>query len=433
MRATLAASLAAVAGLAVYGSFLSARTNDRALRTAGTSGHVLVTALTAASPGHVTDLCDSASPLTGVFEVQTGPEGHPAFYVTHDFSTYARVSVPISPSLPTPRWMLCGTHRDTSATRWWTTSDPAVADSYLYESTDGGLQWKLTRRLRCGGSAPWSWVRFVNSTDGWLASGDIGSNCSQFQRTEDGGRTWQTLPLIPTPELGSLEFLTPLTGFAPGKRDHSLADTTDGGVKWHTVELPVPSGRAYGLSLPVFSGKRGVVAMIASHTHPSELTAEKSLAVTIDFDLTSDGGKKWVAGPTLRAVDRTGLDGVERLTVGMVEEGPAVAAASPRTWWVLSLRKSGAFVVRTTRDAGARWATAKGAGLPHIDAAVFRQGSDVSPVPTLWALNDRVAIARILAAPGAMTVIYLTTDGGSRWLPLTRLTFSAVPGAGGAS
>lgn len=426
-----------VAALATIGASLTAP-NARPALSAPPRGSVAVPARSsiataAATQRSVSLLCDSASPLMGAFEVRTGSQGQPSFYVTHNFSSYTPVSVSTSPSLPTPRWALCETPHQTSTVRWTTRLNAEVDGSLLYETTDGGKQWSLVGPLRCGGSSPWAWVKFANATDGWLAAGDIGSNCSEFKRTLDDGRTWQTLPHMPTAMLGSLEFVSPLSGFAPGESRRTLAETRDGGLTWHTVKVPIPAAGTPGLSLPVFSGERGVLPMIVSRIPPSELTTDKAVPVAIAFDRTSDGGRRWISGPIQRAVARTGLEGVAHLYVGQVEDGPAVTVASTSTWWVLTLRSSGAIQVRVTVDAGTHWAVREGVGLPRIDIPLYlKYGNGVTPIPGVGALNGRIAIARVFETPGT-TATYITTDGGSHWLRLTTLTFGRALTAVSAS
>jgi hypothetical protein len=394
-------------------------------RTTSTAAPTRPPVLMATPRREVLLLCASASPLMGVFEEQTGPQGQSSFYVTHNFSSYAQVSVAVSSDLPTPLFALCETSHQTSTVRWATRLNSASDGSLLYRTTDGGRQWSLVGPFGCGGSSPWSWVQFANAKDGWIAAGDIGSNCYKFERTANDGRTWQKLRSMPTPMLGSIEFVTPRMGFAPGKSIDELAETRDGGLTWHTVKVPVPAAGTPGLSLPVVSGQRGVLPMIISRTPPSELTTDRAVPVVVAFDRTSDGGRRWVAGPTLRAVARTGLEGVERLHVGQVEDGPAAAVASPTTWWVLSLRRSGAIEVHATDDAGVHWVDHLAAGLPVIDLPFDRKnGNGVTPIPGVDALNGRIAFARVYSTPGT-TAMYMTTDGGSHWLRLTTLGFGS--------
>lgn len=105
-----------------------------------------------ASRGRIGLACAEASPLAGVLEVTTDPTRTPSFFVTHDFSTYARVTTSFPPTLPTPSWNLCRTDFTTPAVGWgaYSRAGPDPVAGTLYETTDGGGHWRLVRTLGCG-------------------------------------------------------------------------------------------------------------------------------------------------------------------------------------------------------------------------------------------------------------------------------------------
>jgi hypothetical protein len=369
--------------------------------------------------------CVWTHPLTGVFEVQTSAVSAPVFYLTHNFTTYVPTSAPPFATAPTPAWAICRTGFTTPTIGWHARPQTTHGPSELYETTDGGGQWTLVRHLGCGGSSPWAWVRFVNATDGWLASGDIGGNCYVFQRTVDAGRTWVALPL-PGTTVRAASFVSPKLGFVaiPGTRV-GLLETTDGGTSWRRIKAPVHAAGTPLAALPVVSGRAGVIPMIVMRTSPSELTVGKAAPVTVVFDTSRDGGRSWVPGPKLETDAPLGVTLIGEVGRGEISDGPAVAVASPTTWWVLSLSEAGNIEVQVTNDAGRHWARRAGDGLPRIDMAALRTAQTTTPVPGLRAITDRIALARVMGATGS-TSTYLTTDGGSRWGLLTSLPFGAT-------
>lgn len=389
-------------------------TTTRAAHPTSTS----TTAPPAARP-HLALLCHSTSPLVGIVGARPGTQHPPTptLYVTHNFSSYAPVSMPNPPTVSSPVvWGSCSTGFMTPTVGWATRSIPG-AGSYLYDTTDGGQDWSIVRALGHGGNSPWAWVEFVNPTDGWLAAGDIGSNGGQlFQRTQDGGRTWETLPAAYT--LGEPVFLSATRGFASGI---PLRETRNGGETWTTLKVPVPATGTPIVDSPLLSGTRGVLPIFVARTAPSELTQYKQVPVTIAFDTTSNGGRSWRPGPTVRATALTGLDGVHAIAAGAVTGGTAAAAAvSPSNWWLLMLGRTGRIRVEVTADAGSHWTKRAGTGLPVIDVASYLSHAQATPIH-MTALTTHIAFATVETTSG--TVTYMTTDEGTRWSPLTSLTF----------
>jgi photosystem II stability/assembly factor-like uncharacterized protein len=158
----------------------------------------------------------------------------PAFFVTHNFSTFTDVTTPIPSTVPTPAWNVCKTFLTTSTLGWATKSVPGAdpVEGTLYETTDAGRHWHLVRKLGCGGDVPWAWVKFVNPSDGWLAAGAQGSNCGVFQRTQDGGSSWQTIPARDLQQPPVL--VNPSTAFVIDS-EGTLQETADAGFSWHRV------------------------------------------------------------------------------------------------------------------------------------------------------------------------------------------------------
>ena len=371
---------------------------------------------------HVSLRCLSSSPTTGVFEVTTAPGSTPAFYVTHDFSNFTKVTTPIPSTIPTPAWAVCTTFLTTSTVGWATKSvrGPDPVEGALYETTDAGRHWHLVRRLGCGGAVPWAWVKFVNPSDGWLAAGAQGSNCDVFQRTQDGGRTWQTLPAteLQQPPV----FVSPSAAFVVDYQD-MLQETTDAGLSWHRVRVPVTLRGHPMLGVPLFSGTDGVVPLIVSKTAPSILTSDEPVRVTVTFDTTTDGGRSWVPGPRVRADAPTGLSGPSSNGLpGTIVAGPAVGVSSPKNWWIVAVRPTGQVYAEVTNDAGRHWDKPAGDGLPILDVATYRTHQMDWPVPRITPVSSQIAIAAVQTSVAEGTY-YVTTDGGARWSSLTAMSF----------
>ncbi len=413
-RAALAALIATTS--ATLAAALSPDSTAKPPRLARTFELTLASSSLPAARRHLTLLCDSRSPLVGIVAVHlaTKTPSTPSLYITHNFSSYAPVSMPNPVNHPVI-WGSCTVDFTTPSVGWATRSIPG-GGSFLYKTTDGGREWSLVRVLGHGGNSPWAWAEFANRTDGWLAAGDIGSNGGElFQRTQDGGRTWRTLPTVYT--LGEPEFLNATRGFASGI---PLKETTNGGMTWTTQNVPVHATGTPIVDSSLVSGSTGVLLVFVARTQPSVLTQNEQVPVSIAFDTTSAGGRSWSPGPTVRATALTGLDGVHG-TGGAVSGGSSAAAAvSPSDWWLITLERTGRFKVEVTTDAGSGWSTRSGTGLPAIDVPGYLTRGIATPIH-LTALTPRIAFATITTTP-TTPITYVTTDGGAQWSPLTSLT-----------
>jgi hypothetical protein len=426
------AALVASVGAQMDGSPRKLRSSARPITPAPVRSHSpsMPTTRPASTRRYVHFVCRPGAPdrgFSGVFQVQTATQTPPTFYVTRDFSTYAPISAPAAttPTLPTAIRDLCSTRSTTSSVEWAVRSRSGQG-SYLYDSADDGAHWQLVRPLGCGGDLPEGWVQFVNPTDGWLAAGAQGSSCHLFERTVDGGRSWQRLPgPRATLVLGGVEFVDATTGYASSFQPGAFTQTTDGGLTWRTVRPPGAGRRTQVFSLPLVTGTRGVLPMIVPRTGPELLPTTKEVPVTIAFDTSADAGRAWTRGPSLETRVPFGI-GPGRAasygTVGGEIDGPAVTAATPRDWWVLVPQSTGRFRVEVTDDAGSRWTTPAGAGLPRINVAHYLKNELNTPILSFRALSARIAFATIKTSLTATTT-FMTTDGGAQWVPLSSFTF----------
>lgn len=123
-------------------------------------------------------------------------------------------------------------------------------DLSVLKTTDGGNKW-ITLREGSYGSRNTSKVLFVNSTLGFL----LGDGLEEFFKTTDSGKTWTKLqPDLNFQGVTSLYFTSADTGYASVGNGHtgSALKTTDGGVTWATITLPLN----WGFNAVVFTDKQ---------------------------------------------------------------------------------------------------------------------------------------------------------------------------------
>jgi photosystem II stability/assembly factor-like uncharacterized protein len=221
----------------------------------------------------------------------------------------------------------------------------------LWTTTDQGQTWRSQRLPNMGE------VVFVTPREAWGRQ----TGGAALTRTQDGGRTWQAVPLpgIDTRRLPiqRLTFVSPQVGWAE-VGDGSVAQTTDGGQTWG-LRGKAPGG----FRLFVFANAQTGFAL--------DLRAPKIYR-------TRDGGATWETAqlslaPGVRSID-------------------SLHALDPLTAWAVGARGT---ILQTT-DGGATWqrqtsGTSRDlAGIHFVD----RQHG--------WAV-------------GFANTILKTTDGGQTW------------------
>ncbi len=110
-------------------------------------------------------------------------------------------------------------------------------DLSVLKTTDGGNNWIILREGSYG-SRNTSKVLFVNSFLGFL----LGDGMEEFFKTTDSGKTWTKLQVdLNFQGVTSLYFTSADTGYASIGNGHEGAalKTTDGGISWTTIALPV--------------------------------------------------------------------------------------------------------------------------------------------------------------------------------------------------
>lgn len=362
----------------------------------------------------------------------TGPgSGTSALYVTHNFATFTRISLPTLPATIRAQFSFVPDVSFATSTIGWAVDVSPGSGVYLFETSDGGRRWSYVREIHPEANGAFGWVRFVSATVGWVGAGDIGANGpSTVLRTDDGGRSWQALPgIASTGSSATPYFVSSTVGFVHGVfgpgGSTQLLMTSDGGSTWSPVAFPVDAsvrGTAFP-ALPRMTGTDGVLPLLVT-PQPSELTSGEPAPVVVAFDTTTNGGSTWSAGPSLHATAVTGFSTVQS-TAGWIAAGPAAAAASSSDWWVLLPKRTGKVVVRVSHDAGATWTTEPGTGLPTIHVASVLHQQINTPL-VLQAVTSRIALLLVETSPQGWST-YLTTDGGATWSLLTPVSLTVLP------
>lgn len=123
---------------------------------------------------------------------------------------------------------LLGVQFVSRSTGWVVGSDDILA------TADGGQHWSLVERTS---TTQFSSLDFVDAAHGWV----VGTN--ELLVTDDGGRYWQALA-EPCPAIDSVDFVSPLNGFAVAGRSGNPAfptavlATVDGGRSWRRLTTP---------------------------------------------------------------------------------------------------------------------------------------------------------------------------------------------------
>jgi photosystem II stability/assembly factor-like uncharacterized protein len=110
------------------------------------------------------------------------------------------------------------------------------SDSLLWSENDGA-SFEARTPIPLYEATPGQ-IRFLSSADGVaLVSGQ---NIGRVMRTVDGARTW-TIAAEGHHQLAAVGFATPLVGYAVGE-DDTLLRSEDGGATWQTMPLQLPAG-----------------------------------------------------------------------------------------------------------------------------------------------------------------------------------------------
>jgi photosystem II stability/assembly factor-like uncharacterized protein len=164
----------------------------------------------------------------------------------------------------------------------------------IWATTDGGLTWL---GLGTGPSlASPATMAFVNSTTGFVTGADGG-----LARTQDGGRTWQTLAPAVT-GLGRLYFVNESLGFSLGR--NQVFRTADGGNTWTSWSIP--------LDFDDGGGYLGGLQFVDART--GWLVGREGLVM-----VTIDGGLTWTRQASGTLTDLVGVYATDARTVWAVD------------------------------------------------------------------------------------------------------------------
>ncbi len=261
--------------------------------------------------------------------------------------------------------------------------------SLLYRTTDGGRTWTQFNVPFDGGS-----LQFLDANNGFLlAGGPVGMHKHPvwLYQTTDGGATWTRKytndPLDPaagnTLPFGGLKngitFRDTTSGWVGGYTPTDgyvyLYKTTDSGVTWSPVSLPLPAGYESAFittTAPKFFGTNDAIL-------PVWMTIGADMRDLFLYT-TRDGGNTWTPSPAFaRNADATDITSTTH----------AIA-------WDWSN------VFHVTSNGGASWTTIT----PNVNFSEDFRGFDFVSATTGWAMRT--------PANGG-TLLYRTSDGGYTW------------------
>jgi photosystem II stability/assembly factor-like uncharacterized protein len=128
-------------------------------------------------------------------------------------------------------------------TGWgWATRNGTM--NWLLRTTDGGLSWSDASPV---GDYVYAGSYFLTDQDAWLSTYNASTNTGGLLRTQDGGKTWEALPPNDILQNAMFEFQSPSVGLAEtadmgaGNAYLNYYQTQDGGLSWQVVPLVAPS------------------------------------------------------------------------------------------------------------------------------------------------------------------------------------------------
>jgi photosystem II stability/assembly factor-like uncharacterized protein len=252
-------------------------------------------------------------------------------------------------------------------------------------TTDGGRTWQLSLPPGCLKVCYDGSFSFLDARHGYLLADVQGAQApNKLFSTSDGGRTWQ---LVSRPAIwGPITFVNHDTAFAGGPGPTiigpyigppivTLYRTTDGGRTWSKYDI-AGSDSFVDLPIRVF-GPRVVLAQNAPN-HAGGLNLNPGTV-----DVSPDGGHNW-----LRHAVPFGPGGL-----------PASFSAVSPSVWAFSSRHD----LFTTRDSGRHWRK-----------IVLRNLPTTAQVKEVVFTSSRVGWA-VVYGFGPHGDLFRTTDGGLHW------------------
>ncbi|MGH9123035.1 MAG: WD40/YVTN/BNR-like repeat-containing protein [Acidimicrobiales bacterium] len=225
----------------------------------------------------------------------------------------------------------------------------------MFATTNGGRTWTALPPLGdCyNGDGP---VQLLGNGLGYREL-SAEPDRSPFQRTTDGGHTWQTVTEVSqtaAPWGTDFVFTDPENGYSAsgiqgdpqpvpygslaGQGPGYFATTHDGGITWTASTPPVSSGNLRLYDLPTLTKADEEVLPALGGTDQ---------APVLDFDVSSDDGLTWTTMGTLSSTITAGADAFPNY--------PLPSVASSMTWWVYQPGPQPH--IEVTTDGGATWST----------------------------------------------------------------------------
>jgi photosystem II stability/assembly factor-like uncharacterized protein len=281
---------------------------------------------------------------------------------------------------------------------WVAAYSCATVSVFVYRTDDGGRSWQSLGKPgyhSCGGGP--TYLSFVDLRHGWLEPVSPNAPQGELLATSNGGRTWAHVATGPPtqvrepalPCLAPIDFVSPRIGWMGRCELGGLFTTADGGRRWRRVTIRPPDPADARVDLPSFSGEDGVVSATIGTRPASENGRTRAVA----FLVTHDGGRTW-STRSLRPIASCPL------TPYFTNVWPASVGA--RAWWVVA--GGDRPTAQVTTDGGSTWRTTLAHGLPSRWCSVL-EVSAAGPTAA-W------VIARVGADS---TALFDTVDGGRTW------------------
>jgi hypothetical protein len=337
---------------------------------------------------------------------------------------------------------------------WVLGRNGADVSTVLYRTDNGGTTWVEEAGSSVGSNGGTQVIGFTNAEDGWRQQFATGSNAPYLlETTADGGATWTGIPQFATNGGCAFAvdvFANPLDGFAgsnlaPGATSSLGAPppqafvwkTTDGGQSWHEATVPAPAGTTHATAfygLPTFFSATSGILPVEYVGNGGNGAAGAAGPDTLDFYSTADAGTTWTLISTVKTSGTVPADTGPQTCFTTPSSAaaptggsfPAVAIASPTTWWVIG-SAADATTVDVTSNGGGSWSDVPAAGLaPDAPAG--------AGLTLVGAAGPTVAWASVVnEADESAPESFQTTDGGRTWSPLENLTVEPGPSVPAAS
>ncbi len=207
-----------------------------------------------------------------------------------------------------------------------------------------------------------SQITFLDAQHGWMTfdkDHGHGNYYIALMNTHDGGKTWHTVfdmtpdtqSSLPEKGLKYFTFTSPHKGWVTGTEDFNainarLYETLDGGKMWTRVSLPALPHGTYSYSYgPYFTNAYDGTLLVRYGFNPGAGTGYYLLNYR-----TSNGGKTWVAAGSA-------------LQTNAPNEWRAQSFRNAEQGWTLGVDSTSRSILHRTTDGGRSWKTAHPTGL----------------------------------------------------------------------